>query len=237
MKLIERALENITSKNVTSYITQLMAHMPDYLMERCSIRSVKPGSYLVQSGDTCRTVYILISGVVKIFYEMKNGIIYSFDKLEPPQLLGETESFSQFPYYRATVVCDTACKFIAIRKSDFLDWMKVDNEALYMLTVNITKKITKQTARDRSFLYYSGINKLAFQLSQYYEESSSNDICILKIPRYQLADETCMSIKTVNRCISKLKENGLITQNSRFISIDKKQYNALIRFLNDTLSL
>jgi CRP/FNR family cyclic AMP-dependent transcriptional regulator len=233
MDFISNVLNVVSSKKDQQFFIDLFKTMPSHLMADCRICSAGQGTTLIYAGDPCETVFILVSGTIKITSEFLNGIIYSFAKVYAPSFLGETESFSGFSYYRATVACETDCHYVAMSKNQFIKWMKSSNDALFTITTSITKKIAQQSARDRTFLFSSGESRLAYQFTQNYENNAQNDVCRIKIPRYQLADEICLSIKTVNRCIAKLREKNFFTQEGRVIIINKEQYQRLLNLLKE----
>lgn len=227
MDVLNNALQSVTGKEHRKFYGELFGTMDRATADRCKLLAYKKGMCIIKTGDPCASVWFLMSGVAGVTYELASGIFYSFAKFEVPSLLGEMEAFSGHPVYRATVVCETDCVFVTLPTESFLRWMKESNTALFTLMTYLTKKIAAQTVRDRSFLFSGGEKRLIFQLIQYYENNQKNGVCVLRVQRYRLADEICASIKTVNRCILKLKEKGMITQKGRTISIAKEQYELL----------
>lgn len=234
MDYFSKALDTISSKSNKQFFEDLFKTMPSAIAETCITCNGQKTKYLIRTGDACNMVYVLLKGKVRVCFELPNGINYTIAIFNAPSFLGETETFSGFPCFRASVIFETDCTYIAIPRAQFIKWMKTSSDALFTITTSITRKIAKQATRDRTFLFSSGESRLAYQFTQYYEISSKNDICKLNIQRSQLADEICLSVKTVNRCISKLKENNLICQKGRTITITKAQYERLLDFVSDT---
>lgn len=228
--MMKKLINEIKDVKSRQWLSGLLQSMPAGVLENCRLLYRKKETTIMQVGDMAESAYLLIEGEVKIMNELPNGVVYSFGKLYAPGILGENELLANFPCYRGTVVCETDCKFIYLSKGDFLLWLRKSPEALYQITVEIIKRNASQVSHDRAFLFSTGEDRLAYLLARYYEVKAENDVCILKIPRSQLADEIGFCVKTVDRCIRKIKKSGLINQRGMKITITKEQYLMLQNF-------
>ena len=220
---IEDIVSYVANPINQEYFKKLFLTMRKSLLSNLVISNRKAGEYFIHAGDSCKNIYILLNGEVRLLYELPAGINYSFDKIESPAFLGETETFSECPYYRASVICHTTCSYVVLTKLQFLDWMKSSNDALFIMITSITKKMAGQTKKDRTFLFSSGENRLIYLLLDYFEQNRKTNICKINISREKLAESSCLSIKTVGRCIANLKKHKLISQTGRTIYISREQ--------------
>ena len=85
------------------------------------------------------------------------------------------------------------------------------------------------------YLMLEGIDRIKLYFIQHYELSVKGDICILKITRQQIAEETGLSVRTVNRVIKKLKEQDLLKVKKQKIIITEKQYNSMVESVDEIL--
>lgn len=212
------------------WLVEYIRLMPPELLGKCLLVKRAKDASLVRMGDAADSVYLLISGEVRIMNELPQGTVYSFAKLYAPAMLGEYEVLGNFAYYRATVVCETDCTFVYLTKNDFLAWMKKSHEAIFKLAVQIVKKNASQVSRDRAFLFTTGESRLAYHLAQYYENKAEQGVCELSIPRRQLADEIGFCVKTIDRCIGKFKSLGMLGRRGMKITINAEQYRSLRNF-------
>ncbi|MDR3590994.1 MAG: Crp/Fnr family transcriptional regulator [Negativicutes bacterium] len=212
------------------WLSELLDLMPEELLQKCRLSERHKETPVIRMGEAADAVYLLIDGEVRIVKELPSGIVYSFAKLPAPGILGENEVLADFPYYRATVMCETGCVFVYLSKNDFLSWMKKSPAALYKVTVQIITKNASQVSRDRAFLFATGENRLAYLFANYYENKAEDGVCELKIPRCQLADEIGFCVKTVDRCISKFRKLGMLGRRGMKITITGKQYMMLRDF-------
>ncbi|TWH47912.1 Crp/Fnr family transcriptional regulator [Sporomusa sp. KB1] len=230
MDIIKKYITAARDGTAQQWLSELLPLMPDELLQKSRLIERHKGNIMIRMGEAVESVYLLIDGEINIMNELPSGIIYSFAKLRAPGILGENESLANFPNYRATVVCETRCAFLYLSKHDFLTWMKKSPEALYRVTVQIIRKHAAQVTRDRTFLFATGETRLAYLLAKYYETKAANGICELNIPRSQLADEIGFCVKTVDRCVGKFKNLGMVGRRGMKITITDRQYRRLLDF-------
>ena len=63
---------------------------------------------------------------------------------------------------------------------------------------------------------------------KYFESIAEDGICTITTPKEYLADEICVSNKTISRNIAKLKNEGLLTTKGHNIIISQKQYDKIL---------
>lgn len=183
-------------------------------------------------GNTLFIIHSYASGNIRLSYELSNDFSYTFAIVQAVSILGETEFFMKTDYYRAAITCATACSYIVFPKSLFLSWMHSDNDALFFMASFVTEKYSTQVYQDRVFLSASGENRFIYLLVKYYQVYQKNGECRFDTPKEFLADEICVSKKTISRCISEFKTQGLISTNGHYIVIEKEQYEKLLEMYN-----
>ena len=189
--------------------------------------SLCPGDTLLRMQDKADKVFLLLSGTVMVQNEHINGTVYAFAVFEAPSLFGEFEAFAGSGHYRGTLVCQTGCRFAAMSREDYLAWMQSDAESLFFRMRDITRKLTSQARYERRFLFLSGSQRLEAFLDDAYGRRQTNGVLTLTVSRQQLADELGVSVKTVQRAIKTMKEQGLVTVRGRKLTLDHGQYARL----------
>ncbi len=210
----------------------LFETMPEDIRACCfPLRKVR-GESITKTGSDADKVFFLLKGRAKIMNELPDGVLYSFAAVSAPALLGETEAFAELPFYRGTVVCETECRMVSMSSEVFLRWMHISHAALYTITASIVRKNCMQNSHDRALLFYTGVNRIAFHLLEYCTFPHAGGDFELKISREQLADEVGTSVKTVNRCLAQLEEQGLMNRRGHSICISKQQSIDIQHFLS-----
>ncbi len=225
--------EDIKNIEITGWISQIIKKMPKDIMDNCSLNIYSKNDRIIEVGARAEKVYIVVKGNVKIKNMLPNGVVYSFASMRAPFLLGEDETFASIKHYRGIVDCEGKCVAICMSKETFIEWMHKDISVLYEISSFIIKKHITQKIKDRSYLFLSGKSRLAYCLSEYYNIKQKDNECLLKITREHLADEIGFSVKTVNRCIAKLKDEQALSIIGHGIRINEQEYKKLISLLNN----
>lgn len=226
----------MTIDTLTSYISsdcehveivEMLKTIPKDILNNLTVSTAEPETILAYAGDDFKNLYILLNGTIKLSYELNTEFIYTFATVKSINILGETETFTNYPVYKSTLTCHTVCHYIVMPKALFISWMKSDINVLYQMTAHIAQKYTDQVRQDRTFLSAAGEDRFIYLLVKYYDALAQHDVCCISTSKESLADEVCVSIKTISRCISGLKKEGLISTQGHNIVIGKKQYEQL----------
>lgn len=221
-------IKSISSENDNSELIEVLLNMPSEILSQLILTYGQPDSVLAHTGDDFKNIYILLDGHISLSYELNTEFTYTFAIIHPVNLLGETETFTNCPYYKATIKCQDSCKYLVIPKAMFISWMKKDNKALLCMTKHIAQKYTEQVRQDRTYLSASGENRFLYLITKYYEAIANNGVCTITTPKELLAEEICVSLKTISRNISALKKEGLLTTKGHNIIINRDQYERIL---------
>jgi len=225
----EKLLSYIPADAENRYLLDILKTIPPDIARVLSVSTAETGTVLAYAGNEFNTVYLLLSGVIHLSFTLNSEFIYVFASIKAINILGETESFTHHPIYKASVVCHTKCQYIAMSKDLFLNWMKSDPSALYRMTEHIAGKYSNQVRQDRILLSASGENRFIYLLIKYYHIHSEDGVCKISTPKENLADEICVSVKTISRCIAKLKEERLISTRGHDLVLTQSQFEELDR--------
>lgn len=209
-------------------LIEIIKNIPTDILNNLEVSTADPETVLAYAGDDFQNLYILLDGSIKLSYELNTEFIYTFAVVNAVNIFGETEIFTEYPYYKSTLICATKCHYIVISKALFLTWVKKDNAALFCLASHIAGKYTEQVRQDRIFLSAAGEDRFIYLLAKYYKALNQKGICQINTPKEMLADEICVSNKTISRSIAKLKKEGLISTQGHNIIITTKQYEMLL---------
>lgn len=193
------------------------------------------GMTLIKAGDCCNNIYIILSGKTTGIDWPINEIAYSFKDFGPGDFFGEIECFADLANYRISVVTRTKCKVLVIPAMYYMNWIRNDVDALYLRSkVNMRRLIT-QTTDARRYLFLEGKERLILYLVRAYEQAEDIDengeLYILETRNY-LAEEIGFSVKTLNRNIKVLEEEGSIEVRKGKIFINEKLYRNLKSYMD-----
>lgn len=150
---------------------------------------------------------------------------YFFKDFGPGDFFGEIECFAGLTRYRISILSSTKCRLLAIPSIYYMEWMRMDVDALFMRTQENISRLVLQTAEARKYLFMEGRDRLMVHLVRKYEQKiPAPEILVLNQTRARISEEVGISIKTLDRNIRKLEEMNLLTLNKGKIVITKAQY-------------
>lgn len=220
-----------------NFCENLIKNMPKHLREKCRFKSIKTNQCLMQANEKSEFVYILIEGVLKVVEHHESGDVYTIAEFIAPKFIGEIEAFSNYPYYKGTVIATQNCTLVEVPVKVFLEWLKNDSNLLFERTTAISKHFSQQISEERKFFSLQGIDRLTLFLSNYYTKYQKNDQVQITSTNEQISSEIGCSLKTVNRAIIKLKEQNLVNFNGKNKSISKKQFQKLQNLIDQKFDI
>lgn len=178
-------------------------------LDNCSAQTTcKAGEYLFNQHEPFNNVYTVISGTVAIEKISCDGRRQILGFLFPGDFLGLTNT----DHYEYAVRCITKAEFYKFNRKRLYNLA----EELPHLKENINNVTSKIFFRTLDQLYILGQKKaherLCFLFLQLLERSpgATVDRIELYMSRQDIADYLGLTIETVSRSLSKLKESGLI---------------------------
>ena len=139
--------------------------------------------------------------------------------------------------YMTTLKTTTKCVFVKIPRKLFEKWLYSDTEALKRESKMVARNLLDEGRNERLLLFIQGADRLAFLLIKRYEYYNVKGKLRLDYDRQNIADATGMCIKTVSRAIKQFEDSGLITKDSRKITVDSEQYKKLKEIVLEKLEL
>ena len=173
------------------------------------------------------TVYILVEGVVKATDYRVQEIAYDYARFYPVEVFGAMEFLMGYEEYKTTLITETDCRFLRVSKDQFAKWMLTDIHAVLEQVKAMSVYLLEQVRKERLFLFLQGADRLFLLFMQIYQKSARHKVCRIRLTRKDLSNSTGLCIKTINRCVKKMEEDGYISREGRTIVIDRDQYQRI----------
>ncbi len=209
------------------YLNNYLANAPKWLLEAFKIVKLKKGTTFIHENETVDTIYILVEGIVKATDYRVQEITYDYTRFYPVEVFGAMEFLMGFDKYRTTLMTETECRFLCVSKDQFSRWMLSDIHAVLEQVKAMGIYLLEQVRKERLFLFLQGSDRLFLLFLQIYRKSSRRGICRIQLTRKDLSNSTGLCVKTVNRCIGHMEEEGYISREGRTILIDEGQYQRI----------
>lgn len=226
MNEIVELINELNTKD-REYLNNYLANAPKWLMETFQIVRMKKGTSFIHENAYVDTVYFLVEGVVKATDYRVQEIAYDYTRFYPVQVFGAMEFLMGYEEYKTTLITESDCRFLRVSKEQFAKWMLTDIHAVLEQVKAMSEYLLEQVRKERLFLFLQGADRLFLLFMQMYQQSARQRVCRIKLTRKDLSNSTGLCIKTINRCVKKMEEDGYISREGRTIVIDQEQYGKI----------
>ena len=207
------------------YMEMLFQNCTEEVKYYMSMAEVQENQTLIEAGERCSNIYIILSGKVTGIEWPMTGRPYFFKDYGPGDFFAEIEYFADLLNYRISVVTVTRCRVLIIPVKYYMEWLQSDAEALYLRTKENMRRLISQTADARKYLFIESRERLMMHLIRKYEQKLPlKKVLELRQSREQLSEEIGFSVKTLNRNIKKLEKEELICLQKGKIIITEAGY-------------
>lgn len=221
-------------QNESAELKDLVRDMPKHIRERCRVKKTGSGVEILRKHEKMEYVYILCEGECDVLTAFKGGQLYVFGKAGHKNgglyLIGEQEVLAGISESQATVRTVSECRFLQLTQKDFWEWIQKDPHAAIILLKHLATRLNAATQEAGLQLYYPNIYQLKKYLVEQFEESREENVRF-KVKRQQIADELGISLRSVERGVRELKEQGLV----RIVKGKMEINRAEVEAIRDTL--
>ncbi|WP_069999003.1 Crp/Fnr family transcriptional regulator [Cellulosilyticum sp. I15G10I2] len=226
------ALKNHLRGKEKDYLNKYLANAPMWLLDSFQVVHMKKNNVFIKENREVDMVYILVEGIVKAIDYRIFGIAYDYMWFYPVKVFGSMEILLELEKYMTTLITVTPCKMLVVSKSKFEEWMRKDINTLLLETKTLGTYLLEQARKERVFLFVQGIDRVILLFMQLYEQMSENKRCVIKLTRQDIADCSGLSIKTINRSVKKMEEDGYIGRDGNRIIILEDQYLKMKHYIS-----
>jgi len=197
-----------------------MPEAPQWVLDVSRVVHIAKGKQVLQRDEKAKFVYIVRRGKINIFNMGENGQENKVVTVSEGGIVGEMEAIAGEAYsvYSARAFEDS--ELLRIPLDDFLRWIKSDIEVCWGLTRVLAGKLRAASVQSSQYTNSDAMQRLTVQLLQLGPGRISHT-------REELAEACSVSLRTVNRCVKKLKEEGLLSLSRGKIEISQSQLLAL----------
>lgn len=218
------------------YLKEYLAEAPLWLMQSFRIRQLEKGTIFIHEEEEVDTIYLLVKGTVRAVDHRVLGIAYDYMRFEPIKVFGTMEFLLDREIYETTLSAVTDCTILEISRNKFEKWVRSDRNALLMEIKSMGNYLLEQAKKERIFLFLQGTDRMILLFSNLYEHNQTEGVCTLHITRQELSESSGLCVKTVNRSVKTMEEEGFLSKRGYTLEIDKSQYMKMKVFLADKVA-
>lgn len=189
------------------------------------MRTFQKGEVILNVEDRIDEVFILKNGRLKTYSLSENGNKHLIKIYENGELLGDVEIFTD-----SSVICylegmDDG-EIYVIKREHFLQWMEQDfNVSLYIVR-QLAQKLINTGMKMQSAVSYPLKYQVLLYIFKYISQYKTN--CI---PKLLIVEELGSNIRSINRILKQLAEEGVIINQSGKIQVD--DLNLILAMISD----
>lgn len=209
---------------------------PEWVLDEINVVNIEAHTIFIEENTPVNTIYIVGKGTAAATEFRIFDVKYDFSEFEDVIALGAMEMILDIQNYKTTLSTITPCTFLVIPGTIFKRWLDTDIQLLKHESRAMCNNLLRQGRQERAFIFLDGADRLAlFFIQQYRRKKSRSDTLYLTITRKELAWRIGMSIKTVNRAVSKLVDEKLIGKQGHKLIVNREQYELLEEKMADVL--
>lgn len=191
-------------------LLSVLSEMELGLLARVVVRKTYPrGAQILGAGDPTDSLYILISGRIKVFMSDLDGKEVILSILEPNEFFGEMGLIDDSPR-SANVVTLEPCELICISKPDFKRCLAENLEMAMTVMRGLVKRLREADKQIGSLALMDVFGRVARLLLETAELIDGERVVTRKLSKQDIARMIGASREMVSRVMKHLQESGYI---------------------------
>lgn len=193
----------------------LLKPLPEEDFERVAGRSrlyrLAEGERLFERGDPIRQVFLLVSGVIKLYRLASDGDEKVIDIIKPGQTFAEAALFIGSSRYPVSSAAVSPSQVVGFEAEQYLQLLKDNNELCINLLARMSQRLHWMINEvDRLTLHNATFRLVDYLLNQAGDgQSEASEVCLMA-PKHVIASRLSMKPETLSRTLKALVNQGLI---------------------------
>lgn len=235
--IIPTNISKALSLNQFSFLQAFLAKAPAYLSSCIMMKSYPQKHMLISTDDVCAHIYILLKGRLQATEERLANEPYHFAELSAIEIVGDFELFAEQSNRIVTLTTLTPTLCLIIPSSDYLSWIRNDANALFIRTQMLIRQLSTQTQFERQNFFMDNRTRfLHFLYSECQKYPDSSFPIKIKNTREEISCKLGCSVRTVNRTIFNLQNEGIFNLEHGKIKLTSSQHWLLAQYVENVLS-
>lgn len=193
-------------------LIEFINNCPKEIKKELKNRSFKYGEKLLVQNENCDFVYILLKGKIKTYHCDLTGAIYLEDIDSEATIFGELEALINKEVV-TTVEALSQCETLEISKESFIKWIELDNKFSLFISKLIAERNYECCKRERVNAFYNLRYRVMYIILNTLHKNN------LGITKDLLVEGVGSNIRSINRIINQLIEEGILDYNSGKIKV------------------
>lgn len=187
----------------------LPEHQLALLTSVVSRKRFSRGTAIISAGDTTDSLYVVISGRLKVMISDDEGREVILSMLGPNEYFGEMGLIDDHPR-SASVVCVESCEVLALSKRDFKKCLEDNFEMAVTVMRGLVKRLREADRKIGSLALMDVYGRVARLLLEMSETVDGQKVVTKKLAKQDIAKMIGASREMVSRVMKDLQTAGAI---------------------------
>jgi len=171
---------------------------------------------ILEEGDSSEHLFVLIQGVVGVFYSSADGVDVLVKIFGAPAVFGEMELIFGQPR-QEYVECFEPCIAARLPAKAFMTFMRADPEACYVMLKDVASRLAIAAYNERALAFLDANTRLAGLflsfLEAYGERTEAGVTLRIKLTYEMLARCLGVTVRSIDRAMTDWAKEGWLTKN------------------------
>lgn len=184
-----------------------------------TVRTYRKNSIIITEGDLSSSLYIILSGEVKVFVSDEDGRTNIVNRLGPGDYFGELSLIDDEPR-SASIEALTPCQISTLTRQYFVGYLEANPRVAIRLLEGMGQRLRRTTDHAKGLALMDVFGRIANVLLK---SVSDQDGCMITPPLTQqdIADQVGASREMVSRILKDLRAGGYISMDGKRFIINK----------------
>lgn len=210
--------------------------MPADIRSRCTVRTHAAGSIIHQKDMELGYFGIVALGENRVINEFENGNVYMIEGNKAIDFIGEVTILAGMPRTSVTIEAVTDNVVAYISRRDAERWLSEDMNILRLTAGHTAFKLYRSSYTNGAKLFYPPSYLLLDYMVRYgrqggMEGARPPKTITINRTRQLLQEEIGVNVKTLNRTIRQLKDEGFFDICKGKLSFNKEQFKKALDWL------
>lgn len=215
-------------------IYEIIKNLPQEIAMYFHFKEFQDGEVILKKDSEIHSVFLIYSGLAQVINEFPDGRIYKFTKNKSPTLIGSHALLANQKLASVTVIAINNVKCIAIPSSLLNKWLKKDNVFCYWVATEIATNMYSIGRNYGKHLYSNTLIIFIDTILFIANETHPKELLKISLSRDELSHISGVSVRSINRHISRLVHLGFINLLRGKILIYPEQLMLIQQFSEDT---
>lgn len=203
-------------------------HIPEELDGQFVLRSYEPHSLISQKDSELEQIGFLLKGTFRVVNEFENGNVFMIEMNDAISFVGEVSLLAGAAATSVTIEAVTDCLIAYLPVQSFDAWLNQDIHLLRAVSQHVAAKLYCSSYNRGERLFYSAKYVLLKYIAQQAESCGIRraERVVIAKTRQQISEEVGMTVKTINRILTKFCQDGLISTDRGKVALTAQQYRS-----------